>query len=158
MTGVCVQEHAGSVGLETEEVAHPDGHASAAVSLTDDSGKAPASKDLSSSEIANTGPVFSPAASSQPAYDCSTSGDTQISALHSHQTVSAAAASSKEREEDADSKANRPAPSAQPQQPKQGAEQALDTTEAAGPGPSSLASDISQLPDRLRHIRFSGEG
>ncbi|BDA46775.1 hypothetical protein COCOBI_09-2280 [Coccomyxa sp. Obi] len=150
-----LKEQAGSVGLENEVVAHPDGHASAAVSLrvADEIGKAPAGEDSSTS-----GPAVTPAASSWPAYERGTSGDTQVSTLHSYREGSAteAGTSSKERQKDIDLQAIRPEPSAEGEQGNKGAHQVLDTPEAAGPGPSSLASDISQLPDRLRHIRFSG--
>lgn len=138
-------------------MAHPDGHASAAVSLRDveNNGKAPAGNDLGAFN-----PAVSPAASSRPAYDCGTSGDAQVSALHPDREGSAtdAGTSSKERQTDTNIQAIRSEPSAQPQQADKGANQVVDTLGAADAGPSSLASAISQLPDRLRHIRFSGEG
>ncbi len=139
-------------------MAHPGGHASAAVSLclADESGKSP-----EHNEIGTPGPAISPAANSQPApYDCVTSGDTQVSALHPCREGSAtnAGTSGSVRQKDTDSPAIRPEPSTQPQQAGEGASQVLETPEAAGSGPSDLASAISQLPARLRHIKFSGEG
>ncbi|CAL8471394.1 g10936 [Coccomyxa elongata] len=150
-----LKEEGGSVGLECEEVAHPDGYASAAVSLcdADDNGKAPAGNDLGAFS-----PAVSPAASSWPAYDCGTSGDAQVSAVHPDQEGSAtdAGTSSKERQTDTNFQAIKREPSARPQQADKGADQVVDTLGAAESGPSSLTSAISQLPDRLRHIRFSG--
>ncbi len=48
-------------------------------------------------------------------------------------------------------------PIAEPQQAERSKDDSSDGPTAVGAGPSRLDADISQLPERLRHIRFSGD-
>lgn len=47
-------------------------------------------------------------------------------------------------------------PSTKQQEAEHSHDQSADRLEAVGAGPARLDADISQLPERLRHIKFSG--